>query len=234
MGRVIISGGARATVPSTGIKVSTLPVGTIIKLFEDGTYVDFMIVNQGNPDASMYDSSCDGCWVLRKDILVKSIMYKNETAVDYEGSKVYNYFTDFYIPNLGAIEQSVIKQVNIPSRYRAGVDDEIRQTSVKVFLLSVFEVGGTTTQFPGTMVDGATLKYFEDNLATTRIAQYDDPKGGIIAAFWWLRTSSGNSIWFISSDGSFSSNSADLSYGVRPALILPSTAKLNDNYELIG
>ena len=44
------------------------------------------------------------------------------------------------------------------------------------------------------------------------------------AAIWWLRspyTSSNDYVWYVVTDGSYSSGWYNLSYGVRPALMEP-------------
>ena len=37
-----------------------MAVGSTVKIKVDGTLMDFIIVQQGNPDSTIYDSSCDG------------------------------------------------------------------------------------------------------------------------------------------------------------------------------
>lgn len=64
MGKAIVSGAGRA---SLGILASSLEVGAVVKLMEDGVATDFLVVNQGNPNTAQYDSSCDGTWLLRKE-----------------------------------------------------------------------------------------------------------------------------------------------------------------------
>ena len=46
--------------------IGTKAVGSIVKIKINGVLTDFIIVHQGLPGA-MYDSSCDGTWVLMKD-----------------------------------------------------------------------------------------------------------------------------------------------------------------------
>lgn len=50
----------RAMPVAAGTQISTLEVGTLVKINENGAPVEYLIVNQGNPDPSMYDASCDG------------------------------------------------------------------------------------------------------------------------------------------------------------------------------
>lgn len=215
------------TPPVAGIKASDLPIGQVVKLMEGGVETEFIVVNQGVPEnSSLYDASCNGTWLLRKDILIKSIWSNNTSAVSYTASNFYDYFENTYFPTLGTVEQSVIKQVNIPSRYRAGTTDEIRQTSVKVFLLSAYELGGDVGY-----VDGAKLNYFEAGDAgnAKRKAQYEGQYTS-----WCTRTSTGNSIYAVYyGDGSFYYNDTDVTYGGRPALILPFTAKFNSETKVL-
>ena len=49
-------------------KLGAKAVGSIVKLKVGGTAKEFIVVHQGKP-SSMYDSSCDGTWLLMKDIL---------------------------------------------------------------------------------------------------------------------------------------------------------------------
>lgn len=62
MGKVIMSGIVpQLKAPSTGILASDLAVGDIVKLTENGTPVEYIVVNQGIPENSgLYDSSCNG------------------------------------------------------------------------------------------------------------------------------------------------------------------------------
>ena len=103
--------------------------------------------------------------------------------------------------------------------------------SAKIFLLSNIEVGGQTdwSYMPH---DGARLAYFEYGTGTSannkRLAYLNGS-----AAYWWLRSpSTGNSsyAWIVSSNGNSNSarNCSD-SYGIRPALILPSTLLVSDD-----
>lgn len=41
-------------------RLCNMAVGSTVKIKVDGTLKDFIIVQQGNPDSTIYDSSCDG------------------------------------------------------------------------------------------------------------------------------------------------------------------------------
>ena len=53
-------------------RLGDMAVGSTVKIKVNGTAKDFIIVHQGNPDSTIYDSSCDGTWVLMKDSERKS------------------------------------------------------------------------------------------------------------------------------------------------------------------
>ena len=57
--------------PISGIFASDIAVGSSVYMNENGTPVEYLVVNQGIPSASsLYDASCDGTWLLRKDIYI--------------------------------------------------------------------------------------------------------------------------------------------------------------------
>ena len=230
MGHVTVVGGCRAKVPSTGILASTLPVGSTVKLMENGAAVEYLVVNQGIPsNSNLYDASCDGTWLLRKDIHSER-QWNTSNVNEYETSAINTWLNGDFFNSLGSVEQATIKQVKIP--YRAGGgsggtdQSEANGLSCKVFLLSGYEVGWTTSDSEYFPVDGAKLSYFESGTGTSannkRIANLNGS-----AAFWWLRspyTNYTNRVWRVYSDGNYSNNYASSSYGIRPALVLPSNA----------
>lgn len=77
--------------------------------------------------------------------------------------------------------------------------------------------------------DGAKLDYFNANTGTDskRIAYLNGS-----AAYWWLRspyTDGANNVWGVYSNGNYYVRNASYSYGVRPALVLPSTLVIDEN-----
>ena len=101
--------------------------------------------------------------------------------------------------------------------------------SVKIFLLSGYEVGFTTSDSLYFPVDGAKLDYFTASSGgnVKRIANFNGSPYG-----WWLRSPyDGNalSVWYVDSSGSRNRLSSYTSYGVRPAIILPSDMIVTDD-----
>lgn len=101
--------------------------------------------------------------------------------------------------------------------------------STKVFLLSGYEVGWTTSDNGYFPKDGVRLAYFGNSSSgnSKRIAY-----NGSSAAIWWLRSPlAGNYgyVWDVRTDGSNNNYWYDGSVGVRPAFILPSTLVVSDD-----
>ena len=230
MGHVTVVGGCRAKAPSTGILASSLAVGTTVKLMEGGTAVEYLVVNQGIPSNSgLYDSSCDGTWLLRKDCH-SNREWDTSNVNKYETSTINTWLNEEYFSSLGSVEQATIKQVKIPYRSGGGSGGTDQSGAnglpAKIFLLSGYEVGWTTSDNQYFPQDGAKLFYFEAGTGSSanhkRIANLNGS-----AAYWWLRspnTSYSSRVWYVHSDGGYYYYYAYSSYGIRPALIFPKTA----------
>ena len=232
MGHVTVVGGCRAKAPLTGILASTFPVGSTVKLMEGGTAVEYLVVNQGIPSNSdLYDSSCDGTWLLRKYIHSER-QWNTSNVNKYESSAINTWLNGEFFNALGSVEQAAIKQVKIP--YRAGggsggTDQSgANGLSCKVFLLSGYEVGWTTSDSSYFPVDGAKLDYFAASFGgnSKRVANFNGS-----AAIWLLRSpDTGNTarVWNVLSDGDYSYDNASYWHGIRPTLVLPSNAVFDE------
>lgn len=237
MGHVTVVGGCRAKAPLTDILASSLAVGSTVKLMENGAAVEYLVVNQGIPEnSSLYDASCDGTWLLRKDIH-SNRQWHTSNVNKYETSAINTWLNGDFFNSLGSVERATVKQVKIPYRHGGG-DGGTNQSganglSCKVFLLSGPEVGLAGEIY---MPDnGAKLDYFTSGTTTSannkRIAYLNGS-----AALWWLRsplTGNDYSVWIVDATGSGSGNNPSNSYGIRPALILPSNAVFNGNAMLL-
>lgn len=233
MGKVVVTGAVNMTAPVSGIKASDLAVGTVVKLMEDGVATDFLVVNQGNPDESLYDASCGGVWLLRKEIK-KSSQWDTILINSYSNSSTNTYLNSDYFNSLGTIEQFTIKQVKIPYVNGTGSGGSVASgangLSVKIMLLSGYEVGFTTTNTGEYLpIDGAKLSYFELGTTTTannkRIKTLNGASSG-----WWLRspyTNNSASVWLVHGTGTSSRVDTTETTGIAPALIIPSTARFD-------
>lgn len=204
------------------VKLSTKAVGSIVKIKVNGAAKDFIIVHQGLP-SSAYDASCNGVWVVMKDIY--TTMKWDGSNNDYLNSDMTAYLNGTFISLIDADIRNAIKQVKIPyTNYsNNNVMSGSNGLSCKVFLLSGTEVGFSGVSYMNT--EGAKLSYF--NSASKRIAY-----NGSSAAIWWLRspyTVDISYVWGVSTDGSGGSYWYGYSYGVRPAFVLPSTLVVSDD-----
>lgn len=231
MGRVIVAGAGRMTAPIAGILASDLAVGTVVKLMEGGTAVDYLVVNQGIPsNSNLYDSSCNGTWLLRKDIHSERAWNSGSGDDAYKTSTINTWLNGDFFNSLGSVEQSIIRQVRIPY-YSLSLGNPIFNLICKVFLLGGYEVGWTTSDNHYFPVDGAKLDYFESGHGTSannkRIAYYNGSAWG-----WWTRslttaTNNSSNAWeVLDTGGSYQGYTPD-SDGIRPALILPSIVKFD-------
>lgn len=222
MGHVTVVGGCRAKAPSTGILASSLAVGTTVKLMEGGTAVEYLVVNQGIPgNSSLYDASCDGTWLLRKDCHSKRA-WNTSNRNNYETSAINNWLNGDFFNSFGSVEQAAIKQVKIPYGKGAGSSSITSGASglpVKIFLLGCAELEITGSSL---MTDGATLAYFSGAADSDRVAMLNGA-----TAFWFTRsTYSGNSsrVYSITFSGGAGWGNASDSNSIRPALVIPKTA----------
>lgn len=215
------------------VLLSTKAVGSTVKLKVNGTAKEFIVVHQGKP-SSLYDDSCNGTWLLMKDIYENRV-WQSGNINKYESSDIHTYLNNTLLNLFESNIRDAIKQVKIPYRKNGGSGGTDQSgangLSAKIFLLSGYEVGWTTSDYSYFPVDGARLSYFESGTGTSannkRIANLNGS-----AAYWWLRspyTDYTSYVWYVNSDGNCDGRHASFSLGIRPALILPSTLLVSDD-----
>ena len=239
MGRVIMSGIVPLLKkPAVKILASSLAVGDTVKLMENGSAVEFLVVHQGLP-SSMYDASCNGTWLLRKDIIKQDWFASNSVGSDYSKSSLNVWLNGGYFETFGENEQNAIKSVKIPyvngDGESGGVANKESGLSTKIFALSCQECGWTTADKYMPIL-GVKLDYFEVDESTSAKSKRKAYYQGKYSQ-WWTRNPyllSTTDVYVSLASGVLGGIDTPDEAGYRPALILPSTAKLNDNYELIG
>lgn len=240
MGRVIMSGIVPTLkAPVTGVLASSLAVGSAVKLMEGGTAVEYLVVNQGIPEnSSLYDASCDGTWLLMKDIY-ENRQWNSSNVNNLENSTIHSYLNGTFLNLFESNIRDAIKQVKLPYRKNGGSGGSDQSGAngllCKIFLLSGYEVGWTTSDYSYFPVDGVKLSYFESGTGTSannkRIANLNSS-----AADWWLRspdTNYTNLVCGVSSNGSYNGSSAFNLGGVRPALVLSGNALFDGKTKLL-
>lgn len=213
------------------VTLSSKAIGSTIKLKVNGSAKDFIVVHQGKP-SSVYDDSCNGTWLLMKDIY-ESRQWHSSNTNDYANSTIHSYLNSTFLNLFESNIKNAIKQVKLPYRKGSGTSTTVTSgsngLSAKIFLLSATETSFNFSTMPSG--EGAELAYFKgcaDNSSDSKRVAYLNGS----AAVWWLRSPNCYNSYValsVNTDGDWNYNFCSNSYGVRPALILPSTLLVSDD-----
>jgi hypothetical protein len=213
------------------VTLSSKAIGSTIKLKVNGSAKDFIVVHQGKP-SSVYDDSCNGTWLLMKDIY-ESRQWHSSNTNDYANSTIHSYLNSTFLAMFDSNIQKAIKQVKLPYRKGSGTSTTVTSgsngLSAKIFLLSATETSFSFSYMPSG--EGAELAYFKgcaDNSSDSKRVAYLNGS----AIFWWLRSPYCRNFsyaLYVNSNGDWNNYNCSLSYGIRPALILPSTLLVSDD-----
>lgn len=213
------------------VTLSSKAIGSTIKLKVNGSAKDFIVVHQGKP-SSVYDDSCNGTWLLMKDIYENRQWHSSNTN-DYANSTIHSYLNSTFLNLFESNIKNAIKQVKLPYRKGSGTSTTVTSgsngLSAKIFLLSATETSFSFSSMPSG--EGAELAYFKgcaDNSSDSKRVAYLNGS----AALWWLRSpycSYFGSALCVNSSGDWGGNHCSYSCGIRPALILPSTLLVSDD-----
>lgn len=213
------------------VTLSSKAIGSTIKLKVNGSAKDFIVVHQGKP-SSVYDDSCNGTWLLMKDIYENRQWHSSNTN-DYANSTIHSYLNSTFLNLFESNIKNAIKQVKLPYRKGSGTSTTVTSgsngLSAKIFLLSATETSFSFSSMPSG--EGAELAYFKgcaDNSSDSKRVAYLNGS----AARWWLRSpvcSYFNYALCVNSNGDWYDGGCSSAYGIRPALILPSTLLVSDD-----
>ena len=216
---------------SSAIQLGDSSVGDIVKLNVNGVAANFIVVHQGNPDSSIYDSSCNGTWLLMEDVYEKGIWDSSDN--DYANSDIHSYLNNTFLNLFDSSIKNAIKQVKIPYIDGTGSGGSLATgtsgLSTKAFLLSYTEVGFSGSSYVS--VEGAVLSYFDGAANSKRIAKLDGTNSR-----WWIRSPYKSSKIFglyVDVDGNIRSSRITVSEGVHPALVLPYTLIVDSDGNVI-
>lgn len=213
------------------VTLSSKAIGSTIKLKVNGSAKDFIVVHQGKP-SSVYDDSCNGTWLLMKDIYENRAWHSSNTN-DYANSTIHSYLNSTFLNLFESNIKNAIKQVKLPYRKGSGTSTTVTSgsngLSAKIFLLSATETSFSFSYMPSG--EGAELAYFKgcaDNSSDSkRVAKLNGS-----ATDWWLRSpvcDGFNYALYVNSNGDWNGYGCSYSRGIRPALILPSTLLVSDD-----
>lgn len=135
-------------------------VGDIVKINENGTQVNFIVIHKGVPSGA-YSTSCDGVWLMREKAVVIHNFEMNQN--DYENGPVRSWLENTYYNYFDNNIRSMIKQVKIPYNKGNGTSRAIQTGEnglpSRCFILSATEYGAESTNLD---VIGSRLAYFQD------------------------------------------------------------------------
>lgn len=213
------------------VTLSSKAIGSTIKLKVNGSAKDFIVVHQGKP-SSVYDDSCNGTWLLMKDIYENRQWHSSNTN-DYANSTIHSYLNSTFLNLFESNIKNAIKQVKLPYRKGSGTSTTVTSgsngLSAKIFLLSATETSFSFSSMPSG--EGAELAYFKgcaDNSSDSKRVAY---LNGSVTG-WWLRSPDCGYFsvaLYVNSGGDWNGDSCSYSCGIRPALILPSTLLVSDD-----
>lgn len=213
------------------VTLSSKAIGSTIKLKVNGSARNFIVVHQGKP-SSVYDDSCNGTWLLMQDIY-ENRAWHSSNANDYANSTIHSYLNSTFLNLFESNIKNAIKQVKLPYRKGSGTSTTVTSgsngLSAKIFLLSATETSFDFGYMPSG--EGAELAYFKgcaDNSSDSKRVAYLNGS----AAYWWLRSPhcyNSNLALCVGSNGDWNYSLCSYSYGIRPALILPSTLLVSDD-----
>jgi len=212
--------------PVDGFSVSELPVGGLVKVAEDGVLQQYIVIQQGNPDETLYDKSCNGTWILRKNISEKR-QWNGTNNNTYSSSTIHAYLNNDFFTSLLQTSQNAIKQIKIPYSYWND-GNQILATGTsgldtKIFLLSSLEIGITAYGSDYLVQDSKMLSLFLSGNETEAIAKRAATMDGSDCE-WYTRTVNpreGTTVLTNKQNGE--ATCVELR-GVRPAMILDSAS----------
>lgn len=210
------------------VNLATATVGQEVNLPYNGTMVPHIVVHIGNPNPSLYDASCDGAWLLRKDIVENGVW--NSSGVNTLPNSTIMQTMAGYVANYASNVQVAIKNVRIPYCVGNGsgtINSGTNGLECKVFPLGGYELGLTTSDNSGIPIDGARLSYFEEGgIGTSGAKKRIAYLNGVAFGYFTRSPGTGTSKNVLKIEGSYGTNAfvaSDKNDGIRPAFIMPTT-----------
>jgi len=143
-------------------KLADVAVGSVVKTKFNNTTTEFIVAQQGKP-SSMYDDSCNGTWLLMKDIY-QNRQWNASQSNNYSASTINTYLNGEFLNQFDDETRGWIKQVKIPYVNGSGSSASVASGGdglpVYAFLLSAYEVKITKSYSQNVPADGSTLTYF--------------------------------------------------------------------------
>ena len=216
--------------------VSELAVGESVYCNYNGAKTECIVVHQGNPDLSKYDSSCNGTWCLVKygyDVGATQVAFNSGDYNVYDGSNYDTYLNSTYLNGLNIKDK--ISTVTLPVQFTT-------MTGKKCFALSAYEIGITSNESNVAYPEGAKLDYFiSGDTDAARVKRVYSRGENLSGAYWWwtrtARTDDTEMAFTIRNEqpaGGFTTMRCSSSQQViRPAFILPFDTMVDKDNNII-
>jgi hypothetical protein len=223
-----------------GILAKDISVGSIVYLLENGSPVPYVAINQGIPsNSTLYDGSCDGLWLMRREI----VTCLKWNSYFYATNQIHTYLTGTFYNLFDSATKAIIKTAKIPYVYGSGTSGGSLRTgssglSTKVFLLSAHEIPNASIENVGTtLTDGAPVEYSGELWWNARIT----PSANDWQNCWWVRTTyaAAEQVNYVRYEPWIWNNVTYVQvgwerygfndHGIRPALILPNNAVFDED-----
>jgi hypothetical protein len=241
---------------TSNINVGDLLVGSSVFMNVDGVRTEFLVVQQGIPNTTgldvypdvptdYYDKSCNGTWLLMKNTCAYKTIHDSTASVySFDDIDLKSYLETEFFNKLDSSIQNIVKTVQLPVQFTNLTSGPyVKNVSETFFLLSAYEAGFTYSEpninYGNMHQVGICLDYFKgqtyDEVVNKRIAK--DSAGNY--ASWWTRdnryvSSPQDGWWHLDENGKFQpANTYNSKCGVRPALILPSDTKVDEDFNII-
>lgn len=215
------TGAFGSATPKTSTPLSQLPEGTIIKINENGSPVEFYLAKHN------YEEGLNGAGrelFVRKDIFA-NVVYKDSGSgsVAWRSSDIKDLCNNTYKPLFSEKVQQLIGTTTIYCKNPFRVNPIVVTDETECFILSVAELGFPDSSTP----DGTELPIA--NLLRT--ATYN----GEAASFWTRTNNEMNrtGVYYMNSSGSPNQENSDYPYGARPCFTLPASAIVDTGLNLV-
>ena len=239
--------------------IGNLPIGASVFMNVNGVRTEFLVVQQGKPSGSWswgdetysYDSSCNGTWLLMKDVYPVEMKYYDGAThlFGYRNSTIHSYLKNTFFYLLDSNIQSVVKQVKLPLEYGGTLD-------TNVFLLSAYELGVYEDEGsdgnPLPPISGRKLDYFlQDGYYPQSNTKANEKRkcynNGTLAVYptrtTWDDYDEEDDFtrlvyWCVDTSGAFTRRYTNYENVYmetpRPAMILPSDTIVDGNFDVIA
>lgn len=207
------------------VALSTLAVGSTIKIIESGAAADYLVVHQGRP-STVYDGSCIGTWVMRVDCPVLRMLNAANESV-YAGGPTDTYLNGDFYNSLDVAARSAVKQVKIPYVDGDGKTGTLK-TGSSGLLRRVFVASGNELRLESQALSrmynvGAMLSYFYSHSSdAARIANWN----GAPTQYWCRDPAKEytTNMWMVGTNGRLAEAGASNWKAVRPVMVLNNAA----------